>query len=121
MDVNVGYASLISFFLTFLFKACLKSGDCACFQALKVLDSTCESFSTLNDDIKGKKNKCIKGDEKGSFGACRSTLLKSFSYLIHLQYAIIKIFREILCENLQSFMSKCSIFLRKMVKFRKIS
>ena len=34
-----------------MYQACLQS-DCACFQALTNLDSTCENFQTLNDDTK---------------------------------------------------------------------
>jgi len=53
------------------FTACLQS-DCACFQALTNLDSTCENFQALNDDTKDKKDKCVKSSTSGSFGACRA-------------------------------------------------
>jgi len=54
------------------FQACLKSGDCSCFQALTLAEAECEDFGTLETTVKGKKNKCVKSSEPGSFGACRA-------------------------------------------------
>jgi len=56
------------------FQACLKSGECTCFQKLKLdNEADCDKdFSSVDTAIKGKKDKCVKSSEKGSFGACRA-------------------------------------------------